>query len=443
MPTEVGSVVELLQDLIRNECVSTGFAPSEGTERKNADLLRTLLDGSGADLETFEHAPGRTSLIARLAGSDPTAPSVCVMGHTDVVPVNRAAWSRDPFGGELIDNEIWGRGAVDMLNQTAAMAVAFRRLAESGFQPTGDLVYLAVADEECGGQHGAAQILEEQTDLVLCDYVLTEIGGPMVTTPTGPGVEVGVAEKGVCSCRVRVVGKPAHASAPWGSDNAVVKAAEVIRRLAAFRPQTRISDTWREWVRTQGFDADLAAVLIDPERLWDALPTLPGHVRSRAHACNHRTVTPTVIRGGTKVNVIPDEVEIGVDQRLAVGESVQEALADLRELVADIDGVTVEIPVGSPATVSSTDTPMWGALQRAARTRYEGATLVPTLFSGGTDARYFRQKGAIGYGFNLFEPTMDARTYWSRFHGNDERIDVDSLLLSTRMWEGLLRDFLG
>ena len=148
------TTVELLQTLIRNACVNDG-TPTSGNEVRNSDALETFLEGPGIDIETFEPTPGRKSLVARIAGTDPNAPSLCLMGHTDVVPVNPDGWDRDPFGGDLVDGEVWGRGAVDMLNLTSSQAVAFKHLAQSGFRPTGDFIYFAVADEESGSAHGA------------------------------------------------------------------------------------------------------------------------------------------------------------------------------------------------------------------------------------------------------------------------------------------------
>ena len=142
-----GESTELLQALIRNACVNDGSVGSGGEERSVA-VLQSYLEGSGIDLETFESAPGRSNLVARIEGTDPNAPALLLMGHTDVVPVSPEHWSHDPFGGELVDGEVWGRGAVDMLNLTASMAVATKRLARSGFAPRGTLIYLAVADEE-------------------------------------------------------------------------------------------------------------------------------------------------------------------------------------------------------------------------------------------------------------------------------------------------------
>src|SRR5829696_5341005 len=147
MPNQfTGPTTELMQALIRNQCVNDG-TPDSGDEVRNAELLETYLGSNAVALEQFESRPGRGSIVARIEGSDPTAPTLCLMGHTDVVPVNPAGWSRDPFGGELIDGVVWGRGAVDMLNLTSSMAVATKRLADGGFTPEGTLIYLAVADE--------------------------------------------------------------------------------------------------------------------------------------------------------------------------------------------------------------------------------------------------------------------------------------------------------
>ena len=225
-------VVELIQQLIRNACVNDGTDES-GHEAANADVICAGLEGTGCDLESFEPLPGRVSLVARIEGGDPGAPSLCYLGHTDVVPVNPDSWSRDPFGGELVDGEVWGRGAVDMLNITAAMAVAFGRLARSGFRPRGTLILAAVADEEALGAHGAGWLSEHAASAVEADYVITEEGGVPMETAAGRRLAITVGEKGSCWCRLRIHGVAGHASAPLRTDNALVTAAAVIGRLAA------------------------------------------------------------------------------------------------------------------------------------------------------------------------------------------------------------------
>ena len=207
------------------------------------------------------------------------------MGHTDVVPVNESGWSRDPFGGELITTgdgvtEVWGRGAVDMLNLTASMAVAFRHLAATGFRPKGDLIYFAVADEESGSAHGAQWMADHERDAIWADYVLTESGGLHSGDPEAPYIGVNVGEKGVAWRRLRLRGTPGHGSAPYRSDNALVKAAAVVQRLAEYAPAPRFHELWTERVRTLGLDEETQKILLDPARIDDLLAQLPRGIAS-------------------------------------------------------------------------------------------------------------------------------------------------------------------
>ncbi len=439
-----GEVTELLQALIRNACVNDGTAES-GQEIRSADLLRSYFQGSGLDLEIYEPQPGRTSLVTRIEGRDPTAPSVCLMGHTDVVPVTPERWSRDPFGGELVDGEVWGRGAIDMLNLTASMAVATRHLAMEGFRPSGNLVYLAVADEESGGHHGAEWLADHEWDAIAADYVLTESGGILTPTPTGPKVTVTVGEKGVAWRRLRVRGTSAHGSMPFGTDNAIVKAAEVVRRLAEFRPRAEIGELWRIYVDNSDYDDDLRAALLDPARLFDACSVAADPRQGRFwHACTHPTFSPNVVHGGVKTNVIPDVVDLDLDLRTLPGQTTDDVSALLAEALGDLaDQVEVTTIHDVAPSSSPIDTPMWAALQRQAAVAYPGATLLPRMTVGGTDAGYFRGRGSVAYGCGLMSAGVTYEQFSNRFHGNDERIDVASLGLTTDLWLGVVRDFLG
>ncbi|MGH9124475.1 MAG: M20/M25/M40 family metallo-hydrolase [Acidimicrobiales bacterium] len=445
MPDDLaGEVTELLQQLIRNACVNDGTAESGHEERTVSDLV-AYLGGAGLDLATFEPAPGRTSLVARIEGSDPAAPSLCLMGHTDVVPVTPAHWSRDPFGGELVDGEVWGRGAIDMLNLTASMAVATRHLAASGFRPRATLVYLAVADEESGGDFGAGWLTEHQWDAVRTDYVVTESGGILVPTSQGPKVTITVAEKGVAWRRLRVAGTPGHGSMPFRSDNAVVKAAEVVRRLAECRPSAGIGEVWRRYVEGSIDDPELRAALVDPARVWEACESASDLGAAKFwHACTHTTCSPNVVHGGVKTNVIPDVVDLDVDIRTLPGQSDDDVERFLWSALGDLAGeVTVSPLHGRPSTSSPTDTPLWAALSQVAGASYPGATLLPRMTSGGTDAGWFRPKGSVVYGFGLMSPQVTQATFANRFHGNDERIDVASLGMTAEMWLRLAPAFLG
>jgi len=437
-----GEVTELLQQLIRNRCVNDG-SPESGQEYRSAEVLRSYLEGTGLELETHESLPGRRSLVARIDGRDPDAPTLLLLGHTDVVPANPEGWREDPFGAELLDGEVWGRGAVDMLNLTSSMAVAVRRLARQGWRPRGTLIFAAVADEEAGGALGAEWLSTQHPELVGCDYVLTESGGIPRQTPSGTRLDVAVGEKGMRWCRLRVRGTPGHGSRPWGADNALVKAALAVIRLAQLRPRPEINEVWRSYVEGMGFEPEVARDLVDPDRVWQACEALPTDVASFVHACTHTTISPNVAHGGTKTNVIPDVVELEVDVRTLPGQTAADVDRLLAEALGDLAGeVEVEITRQSDSTASPVDTALWRSLSRAAGALVEGATLVPSLFVGGTDARFFRWGGRTAYGFGLFSPRITPAQFSSMFHGNDERVDVESLRLSVQLWEATARDLL-
>jgi acetylornithine deacetylase/succinyl-diaminopimelate desuccinylase-like protein len=432
---------ELLRQLIRNQCVNDGRVES-GQETKSVDLLGNYLEGAGLDLERYEPQPGRTSLVARIEGSDPQAPSLLLMGHTDVVPVNREGWSRDPFGAEIVDGFVWGRGAVDMLNETATMALAFRRLADSGFRPRGTLIYLAVADEEALGTWGAKWLVEHERDAVYADYVLTESGGFQIPTEAGARLPVMVDEKGTYWSKLTVRGTPGHASQPFRTDNAVVTAAEVVRRLHEYRPPTQIGDTWRGFVEGMQYPPEFRDALLKDDELRDFAGTLPLGLSRVVYSCTHTTFAPTVIHGGTKTNVIPDQVDIQVDIRTLPGETEEDVHHHLREALGDLYP-TVEIEGNDdPSTASPVDTPLWDTLSSVSGRLVDDSALVPFVMVGGTDNRFFRRAGSVGYGFGLFSRRLTFEDYATMFHGNDERIDQESLALCTILWEEVAKDLL-
>jgi acetylornithine deacetylase/succinyl-diaminopimelate desuccinylase-like protein len=443
-----GQTVELLQQMIRNRCVNDGTLLS-GQERRNCDTLRSYLEGGGLDFEVYEppHAPGRTSLVARIEGTDPTAPTLCLMGHTDVVPVNPKTWTRDPFGGELVDGEVWGRGAVDMLNLTASQAVALKALAGRGWRPRGTLVYLACADEEAGGALGAGHVVEQHWDALRADYCLTENGGTVSRGARGDAlnVTVHVGEKGVAWRRLRVKGTPGHGSMPYGANNALVKAAQVVSRLADYRPSPYVDDLWRAFVDTLHLDAAVKDALADPSRVDEAIDRLAPALAKLAWSATHTTFSPNVCHGGVKTNVIPDVVDVEVDIRTVPGDNEDEVRRHLDKALGGglAEEIEVEKLFSKPASVSPTGTPLWHVLGRVVDAHYPGARLLPRMIVGFTDAPYFREKGAVAYGFGLFSRTLTAEAMSGRFHGNDERIDVESLALTTQAWIEVCEQFLG
>jgi acetylornithine deacetylase/succinyl-diaminopimelate desuccinylase-like protein len=441
-----GPTTELLQALIRNACVNDG-SPDSGEETRNSDLLVTYLEGAGLEVERFTPRPGRDSMVARIEGSDPDAPSLCLMGHTDVVPVNPDGWRNDPFGGEIIDGEIWGRGAIDMLSLTSSMAVAFRRLATEGFRPKGDLVYFGVGDEEAGGTWGAEWMAEHHWDAIEADYVLTELGGWSSVDHDGHRtVTVNVGEKGLAWRRLRVHGTPGHGSMPYGADNALIKAAEIVRRLSTFRPAAYIDDIWRAQVAAMDLPDEVRDGLSSSETVFETLGQMPVPVARKCHAMTHTTISPNVVHGGQKTNTIPDVVDIDVDIRTVPGTTREDVESLLREALGEMyEQVEISVLQHGDATACEfgIGNPLWETVTKHTQIAYPGAEIVPGLIVGGTDARFYRERGITAYGAGLYSPGMDFTTFGSRFHGNDERIDLDSLGLSGNYFYGIAKDLTG
>lgn len=434
-----GETVELLGTLIRNACVNTGAADS-GQEIRTADTLAAYLSGA-VDVAVRDAAPGRRSLVARLEGTDPDAPSLGLLCHTDVVPAIADDWTHDPFGGELVDGMVWGRGAIDMLDVTATMAVALRAAAADGVRPRGDVVFVAAADEEAHAEHGVRHLLAHHRDEVLADRIVTEGGGWPLTAGPAPRLSWAVADKGSSWLRLDVHGRAGHAAMPWGADNALLTAAEVVRRLCAHRVTPRIDDTWTAWVSGMGYDAATTAGLLDPDRVLDtAVATGDPALAAHAHACTHMTLTPTGARGGISINSIPELVEIDVDARTLPGRGPDEVEAAIRSALGELVDVVDLVWLHRLSTrTSPVASPLRETVAGIADALVPGTRLVPGMITASTDADYFRREGAEVYGFSMHAPYTTPEGFRRMFHGPDERVDLASLDLSTALWSALIR----
>ena len=426
-----GEIAELLRTLIQNECVNDGTVDS-GHEGRSVRTLRDYLGRSG---EEFEPQPGRVSVLYDLPPTDRTAPKLLLMGHLDVVPVTESGWSQDPFGGEIIDGFVWGRGAVDMLNQTAAMAAVFKRYLQGAHQvPAGGLAFLAVADEEAGGRWGAHFLTERHWSSVGCDYVLTEIAYPPVRTVSGPAYPVSVGEKGPYWRRLKTRGIPGHASQPYGTENALVPVAGALSRLADNPTPVVITPEWRTFIQGLDLPESQAAASTDPDRIDQAVEALfadrPGFARY-VHACTHLTVAPTVMRAGSKTNTIPDEALAEIDIRVLPGQDSATVDAHLRKAAGpDYERMEIEPIADFPATNTAPAGPLWAAISKAIEDLTGSRRVLPTLMPATTDARFFRARGAAAYGLGLFDERVDFDEFLSMFHGNDERVSLASLGLT-------------
>jgi acetylornithine deacetylase/succinyl-diaminopimelate desuccinylase-like protein len=430
-------VVDLLVALIRNACVNDGSAES-GHEYRSAATLQEYFGRAGM---VVEPVPGRQSVVYRVPGAEPGAPRLLLIPHLDVVPASGEGWSRDPFGGERSDGFVWGRGAVDMLNVTSAMAAVFKRYLTGELAPLpGDLIFAAVADEEAGGELGAGYLVDHHYEEVACEYALTEVAAPSFQGGTGPLLPVTVAEKGPAWRRVSARGTPGHGSQPYGTRNALVPVADALVRLATAPTPVAISDEWRAFVTGLALDADLERDLLDPDRIDAAIDRIAVEdlpFARWAHACTHMTVTPTQLAGGVKTNVVPDFAEGFVDVRRAPGQDEASIDDHFRKVLGPglSEEVDVEPVVAHGASSSPGTGPLWEAIADAAETLTGSRALVPAMVPVGTDARFFRERGAVAYGVGLFDDSTTFGEMLSMFHGDDERVSEESVSRTTALLE--------
>ena len=444
MATPIEEAIDLLQQLIRNKCVNDG-TPDSGGEVRNAKTLGAYLAGPGMDIKQYESRPGRGSLALRVEGSAKKAPSLLMMGHIDVVPADPNGWKRDPFCGDLVDGDVWGRGALDMLSITATMAVAVKKLLREGWKPKGTLIFSGMADEEALGTWGAEWLVEHEWDDVKADAVLTESGLPPLPIPTrgGPKAVMVVGEKGSHWVSLKVMGTPGHGSMPYKTDNALVKAAEVVKRIAAFQPKLQLGGAWREFVQAMQFEEPLASGLLDDRAFRPMLEKTPVGFARMFDASTHTTFSPNILHSGQKTNIIPDSAVMQIDIRTVPGEEGPEVRAMLQEAIGDLWQFCEILDEDSnPSTVSKTDTAIFRTMQSVTR-KVGKAEIVPMFTIGATDSRFFRRKGVPAYGYSLYSEKLEFGEFITMFHGRNERIDQGSLQLMFDLYEQTAREFLG
>ena len=455
-------LVEDLRDLIRIPSINPPPAEAPDGERRVADWLAAALADAGIPSEVLELVPGRGSVFARLRGDGTGGGPLLLLSHLDVVPAPSEQWTHDPFSGDVADGYVWGRGAVDMKNLLTMELAVVRLLADearaAGRNPatdpipglTRDLLFASTADEEAGGLNGIGWVVLERPELLQADAAINESGAVATTFAGRRFYPIGVAEKGYAVYRVTVHGAWGHGSMPR-NDNAAVRAAEAVTRLAVQGPP-RVTPVMRTFLGGLADELDgdqarlLRALASDDPRLGEAaLDGICEPVPARViRALLRDTVSPTIIHAGVKYNVIPGEAIVEIDCRVLPGtteEAMREAVVARLgpELASHLD---VDLVIHAPAVGAPTDTELYRLMERTILDHDPDGIPLPFMVPFATDAKHTATLGIPTYGFSPLRLDPD-EPFMERFHGVDERVGLDALRWGLPVLYDVVRRFCG
>ncbi|MGB8331021.1 MAG: M20/M25/M40 family metallo-hydrolase [Polyangiales bacterium] len=412
-----------------------------GNELPAATLIADELNAAGLEPVVLQSAAGRGNVVARLRGTGEKAP-LLLTAHLDVVEAEASAWEHPPFCGEVHDGCLWGRGAIDMKNMAAMSVAIMARLAREGVRPKRDLVFAGVADEEAGCRKGSLWLCDNHRELVRSEFAIGEGGGFNLRVAGKSFFTVQVAEKGVCWVRARATGEPGHGSMPR-EDSAVIRLSEAIGRLGRQGLPRHSSEP------VEGFIGALASHLPTPIRPLVKLlgspalgPTmlslLPDPSTRRAfRALLGNTASPTVLRAGNKTNVIPGVAEAEIDGRILPGQSREDFLRELRDVLGE--GIDLEVMHSMPPVVTEPkESSLYSLIHDVMAERAPRSPLVPFVLQGFTDAKAFTSIGTKWYGFAPVK-LPDTMRFADLFHGHNERIPVDGLAWGTHTLMDVVR----
>jgi acetylornithine deacetylase/succinyl-diaminopimelate desuccinylase-like protein len=405
---------EVLSSLIRFKTVNP-----PGGERACQEWLAGYLEDAGLSVELAGAEPERPCLVATLRGGD--GPTLGYLSHVDTVLADPQDWSADPWGAELRDGFLYGRGTIDMKNQTAAEAVAAARLARAGAKFGGTLKVIAVPDEETGGELGAQWITENRPDLSRVDFLLNEGGGAVMPFGDRRLYGVCVAEKGTFRFNVRTSGTAAHASVPGLARNALLELAPLITKLGEGRSGFDLVEATHALLEALGESPE------DPAGALERVRAVSPQLAPLLEAAMGVTFAPTIVSAGEKINVIPARAQVRVDSRVPPGLGEETALKRIQEILGE-DGYELEFTEAIVGNRSPVESALMDAIRGWVGEQDPGAEAVPTVLPAFTDSRWFRAAfpDCVAYGFF---PQRHQTLYetWPLMHSHDERIDVRDL----------------
>ncbi|MBS7632865.1 M20/M25/M40 family metallo-hydrolase [Candidatus Bathyarchaeota archaeon] len=409
------------------------------------------LEEDGFDCELFESAPGRGSIVTRLRGTG-EKPSLLLLSHLDVVAANPKEWSVDPFSGAVKDGFVWGRGALDMKSMTAMEAMVLKLLKRNGVKLKGDVILAATADEEKGGEAGAGWLVHNHPDKVKADFLLNEGGGLAIPIDGKNIFTVQTAEKGIRWFKIKAKGKPGHGSVPDIGDNAIMRMNKVIDKLGNYRSQIIIIPRVRKFLSEIAKESDLArqaisTLLQNPDMSDQILDMLARKDKAMAEETRARlrmTVTPTIISGGVKENIIPSQCETVFACRILPGQRPQDALNEIKSLLRDLDLGMLEFEIiqANDPSESPANTSLYDLIVKVLKEFEPNCSVAPIMLTGGTDSRFFRKIGTVSYGFQPLLADMDYGEMLKSVHGIDERVSIQNLVFGTSVLYSVVERFM-
>ncbi|MFQ6080521.1 MAG: M20/M25/M40 family metallo-hydrolase [Candidatus Bathyarchaeia archaeon] len=437
-------VVALLSDLIR---INTTNPP--GNETPAARFLAEKLEEDGLRCEVVESSEGRGNVITRIKGEG-GKPSLLLLSHLDVVPAAPEEWSVDPFSGTIKDGFVWGRGALDCKDLVAIETVVMKLLMRNGVKPKGDIIFAATSDEERGGGAGVRWLVENHPDKIRADYVINEGGGFSFPMKGKHVFTVQTAEKGVMWMKIRAGGSPGHGSIPGVADNAVLRMAEVARRLGTHRSKIEVvpvvkrllSDLSREGGAPSRLLSSLLTKPLMADKILDQMAKRERGIAELLRAMLRTTIAPTIIHGGIKENIIPSECEAVFDCRILPGQTKETLLGEVKGLLKDIGKLELEFMETSEPTESPPDTPLFQQIQETLKEFVPTCSVTPFMTTGGTDSRFLRRVGSVCYGFQPMETDLSMDEFLKMAHGTDERISIRNLVFGVSVLYRVVNQFI-
>jgi len=437
-------VTSFLSGLIR---INTTNPP--GNETEAAKYVAETLGQDGFKCELFESEAGRGSVVTRLRGVS-RKPSLLLLSHLDVVAANAEEWSVEPFSGLVKDGFVWGRGALDMKGMTAVEVMALKLLKRNNVKLKGGVILAATADEEKGGEAGAGWLVQNHSDKVYADYVLNEGAGMAMKIDGKNTFTINTAEKGILWFKVKAGGTPGHGSVPGAADNAILRMNKVIEKLSSFRPEISLVPTVKQYLseltKSSEF-RDLSVLLRNPaqsDRILDKLAQKEKYLAEELRARLRMTVTPTIIRGGVKENIIPSECEAVFDCRVLPGQNPTKALSEIKQLLknAGLGKLSFEIIQVNDPSESAVSTPLYKLIVKVLQEFEPQCRSTPVMLTGGTDSRFFRRMGSVCYGFHPVRPETSYSEMQETIHGADERISTENLVFGTSVLYNVIERFM-